>query len=106
MFSQGLVCWFTAVLWHIVSMFNVNLPLATNPFTNTLCDRCCIDLSPQLGDIAGVKVKVKRTLYLYSAFRETSTEGAQVWTMDHTELPLQTTPYLPLPCERSPDGAT
>ena len=26
--------------------------------------------------------------------------------MDHTELPLQTTPYLPLPCERSPDGAT
>ena len=26
--------------------------------------------------------------------------------MDHTGLPLQTTPYLPLPCERSPDGAT
>jgi len=26
--------------------------------------------------------------------------------MDHTGLPLQTTPYLPLPCERSPDGST
>jgi len=26
--------------------------------------------------------------------------------MDHIGLPLQTTPYLPLPCERSPDGAT
>ena len=26
--------------------------------------------------------------------------------MDHTGLPLQTTSYLPLPCERSPDGAT
>ena len=26
--------------------------------------------------------------------------------MDHTGLPLQTTPYLPLPCEHSPDGAT
>ena len=26
--------------------------------------------------------------------------------MDHTGLPLHTTPYLPLPCERSPDGAT
>ena len=26
--------------------------------------------------------------------------------MDHTGLTLQTTPYLPLPCERSPDGAT
>ena len=26
--------------------------------------------------------------------------------MDHTGLPLQTTLYLPLPCERSPDGAT
>ena len=25
--------------------------------------------------------------------------------MDRTGLPLQTTPYLPLPCERSPDGA-
>ena len=26
--------------------------------------------------------------------------------MDHTGFTLQTTPYLPLPCERSPDGAT
>jgi len=26
--------------------------------------------------------------------------------MDHTGLPLQTSPYLPLPCERSLDGAT
>jgi len=46
----------------------------------------------------------KGKAYLYSAFRETSTQGAH--GTDHTGLPLQTTPYLPLPCERSPDGAT
>jgi len=42
---------------------------------------------------------------MYSAFRETSTQGAQVLTRRMYGLPLQTTPYLPLPCEPSPDGA-
>ena len=53
-----------------------------------------------------LKIKVgKSKAYLYSAFRETSTQGAQVW-ITQVCATLQTTPYLPLPCERSPDGAT
>jgi len=51
----------------------------------------------------GVKVKVKKA-DLYSAFIEVPyTQGAQVWI---TQCYLQTTPYLPLPREHSPDGAS
>ena len=50
-----------------------------------------------------VKVKVKE-VDLYSAFIEVPyTQGAQVRI---TQCYLQTTPYLPLPCKHSPDGAS
>ena len=50
-----------------------------------------------------VKVKVKEA-DLYSAFIEVPyTQGAQVRI---TQCYLQITPYLPLPCKHSPDGAS
>jgi len=48
-----------------------------------------------------LKVKVKRTCIAPLMKLHLKRSG-----MDHTGLPLQTTPYLPLPCKRSPDGAT
>ena len=40
---------------------------------------------------------------LYSIFIVTHPKGAQIWI---TQFYPQTTPYLPLPHKRSPDGAT
>jgi len=47
--------------------------------------------------------KGKGNVDLYSAFIVTHPKGAEVWI---TQIYLQTTPYLPLPRKRSPDGAT
>ena len=49
--------------------------------------------------------KKSKADYLYSALPGIQTTLKRSG-MDHTAFNLQRTPYLPLPCKRSPDGAS